>query len=140
MQLEADLIMKLTVEIGETQEVGQTHKGYLRLIPITGGTFSGEGIKGIVMPGGYDWNTAINDNLSHVFAKYALQTEDGQYISVENEGYIDSKAENARIITTPRFQVSGDKYAWLCSGIFVGSLQVLQTGKPAVSIEVYKMR
>lgn len=48
MQLEADLIMELTVEVGEPQEVGNTPKGNLKLIPITGGVFSGENIKGSI--------------------------------------------------------------------------------------------
>ncbi|WP_313560143.1 DUF3237 domain-containing protein [Ruminiclostridium cellobioparum] len=140
MQLEADLVMELTVEIGAVLEVGKTLKGYLRLIPIIGGTFSGKGIKGIVIPGGYDWNTAIDENISHVLAKYTLKTEDGQYISIENEGYIDAKAENSVVRTTPRFQVAQGKYEWLCSGVFVASLQVEQTGTPSVKINVYKMK
>ncbi|WP_426349929.1 DUF3237 domain-containing protein [Alloiococcus sp. CFN-8] len=140
MQLEADLVLELNVEIGEVQEVGETPKGFLRLIPITGGSFSGENIKGKVMSGGYDWNTTIKDILTHVLAKYALQTDDGVYISVENEGYLDSRASEAVIKTTPRFLVSEGKYHWLQSGVFVGSLEAGKGKTPGVCIKIYKMK
>ncbi|MBZ4671759.1 MAG: hypothetical protein PWQ76_1093 [Clostridiales bacterium] len=139
MQLEAELVLELNVEIGEAKEVGMTSEGFLRLIPITGGTFSGKGIKGKVIPGGYDWNVTVNDKLSHLLAKYAIQTDDGDYISVENEGYIDF-TQNDFIKTTPRFQVQSEKYAWLQSGVFVGSLMPLDSNVPGVKINVYKLK
>lgn len=140
MMLEAELVLELTVELGETQEVGATPNGFLRLIPITGGEFSGPNIKGKILLGGYDWNTVVNENVTHVFAKYAIQTEDGVNISVENEGYINAKQQNALIITSPKFQVQEGKYDWLNSGVFVGSLQGGITEKPSVRIKIYKMK
>lgn len=140
MNLEAELVLELTVEVGETLEVGKTPTGYLRMISITGGTFSGKDIMGKVIGGGYDWNTAIDEELTHVFAKYGLQTEDGVYISVENEGYLDSRRAGDIIKTTPRFKVAQGKYDWLRSGVFVGSLEALEDGKPGVSIKIYKMK
>ena len=91
MMLEAQLVLELTVELGETQEAGQTPNGFLRLIPIIGGEFSGLDIKGKILPGGYDWNTVINENVAHVFAKYVIQTDDGINISVQNEGHLNIK-------------------------------------------------
>lgn len=140
MQLEADLVLELDVEVGEVQEVGKTPEGFLRLIPITGGTFKGTNIKGKVISGGYDWNMALNDNMAHVFAKYALQTDDGVYISVENEGYLDSRTQDSVIKTNPRFQVADGKYDWLRSGVFVGSLEAAKTEKPGVCIKIYRMK
>lgn len=140
MLLDAELVLELNVEVGAVQEVGKTPKGFLRLIPITGGTFFGKNIKGKVLSGGYDWNTALNDEVVHAFAKYTLQTDDGVYISIENEGYLDSRIEDKKIKTTPRFQVSDGKYDWLRSGIFVGSLEAGKDDTPSVSIKVYEMK
>lgn len=138
MKLEAELVLELEVELGQTQEVGDTPKGFLRLIPITGGTFSGPNIKGNILSGGYDWNTTRHDQTAHAFAKYALQTDDGVVISVENEGILPSKSElsetsqtnqtsqsvhSSLIKTTTRFEVADGKYDWLRSGVFVGSLE-----------------
>ena len=140
MQLEADLVLELNVEVGENLDVGKTPGGFLRLIPIIGGTFSGPNIKGKVIPGGYDCNTAVNDEQAHAFAKYAIQTDDGVYISVENEGYLDLKAQDYIVKTMPRFQVADGKYEWLRNGVFVGSLEAGQTKKPSVCIKIYKMK
>jgi hypothetical protein len=115
-----------------------TQTGYLRVIPITGGSFSGPGIKGTVIPGGADWNTMIGEKTAHVFAKYVIQTDVGVLISVENEGTVDF-TQPAMICTTPRFQVQKDsKYAWLQNGVFVGSL-VPAPDRSAVLIKIYKL-
>lgn len=140
MMLEAELVLELTVELGETQEVGATPNGFLRLIPITGGEFSGLHIKGKILAGGYDWNTVINENVAHVFAKYAIQTDDGVNISIQNEGYLNIKEQNTLIITSPKFQVQQGKYDWLNSGVFVGSLEGGSGEKPSVNIKIYKLK
>lgn len=140
MQLEAELVLELEVELGQTQEVGNTPNGFLRLIPITGGTFSGPNIKGNILSGGYDWNTTRHDHTAHAFAKYAIQTDDGVIISVENEGVLDAEAPNSVIKTTPRFEVEDGKYEWLRSGVFVGSLEAGATEIPSVCIKIYKLK
>ncbi|PJI07566.1 MULTISPECIES: DUF3237 domain-containing protein [Clostridium] len=140
MLLEAELVMELTVELAETKDVGETCEGYLRLIPIVGGTFSGDKIKGKILPGGYDWNVTTDKGSAHALAKYGIQTDDGVCISIENEGYINLKASEALIKTTPRFQAPHGKYAWLNSGVFVGSLEGGKTEIPSVNIKIYKMK
>ena len=140
MMLEAELALELTVELGETQEAGQTPNGFLRLIPIIGGEFSGLDIKGKILPGGYDWNTVINENVAHVFAKYVIQTDDGINISVQNEGYLNIKKQDSLISTIPQFQVQEGKYDWLNTGVFVGSLQSGSSEKHSVNIKIYKMK
>lgn len=138
--LEAELVLELTVKIAPVQEVGQTGQGNLRIIPIMGGIVSGPYIKGRVISGGADWNTVIDDTRNHVFAKYALQTDDGVYISIENEGYTD-KRPDAVIRTVPRFEVDRDsKYSWLLRGVFVGSLQKSTVVDSAMEIKIYKMK
>lgn len=140
MLLEADLVMEIKVELSETKDVGKTYEGYLRLIPIIGGTFSGDKIKGRILPGGYDWNVATNNGVAHAFAKYGIETDDGVCISIENEGYISSEKPEALIKTTPRFQAPYGKYDWLNSGVFVGCLEGGKTEIPSVNIKIYKMK
>ncbi len=140
MELQTNQIMKLHVTIGEPLTVGDTLRGRLSIIPITGGHFEGPGIRGIVCLGGADWNTRLNDTHSHVFAKYWLKTDDGVVISVENEGVIDNSLWGTQIIkTNPRFLVDrGGKYSFLESGVFVGEL--VGSDEPgAVDITIYKM-
>lgn len=141
INLDADLVMELSVNIGEPQIIGQTSKGFLQVIPITGGTFTGPDMKGIIICGGADWNTRINDRITHVFAKYTLCTDDGFYISIENEGYIDEANTQTIIKTTPKFRVDNNsKFGWLECGVFVGSLKDRGDSKPGVLITMFKMR
>lgn len=138
MQLDAKQIMQLYVTIDPGKKVGNTLQGNLLVIPITGGTVTGE-IKGTVVPGGADWNSEIAPGISHVFAKYVIQTEDDEFISVENEGVICWE-EKRKIVTSPRFEVDRQsRYQWLQSGVFVGELQSAEEDGSAVLITIYQL-
>lgn len=143
MNLESELVMELTVECSECLEVGKTDEGFLRVIPIIGGTVSGPNIKGTVIPGGADWNVAVDEKSSHAFAKYCFKTDDGVVIVIENEGYIvgNSTAENTIIKTVPKFIVDKySKYEWLRNGVFVGSLESSKFIDNGVDIKIYKLK
>ncbi|MBE6025004.1 MAG: DUF3237 domain-containing protein [Cellulosilyticum sp.] len=136
MLLEAELVIKIRVQCGKALEVKAGIDGYLRVIPIVGGTFEGK-IKGHVISGGADWNTEKQDGISHVVAKYVIQTEDGEYIGVENVGIIHWD-DQRKIKTVPKFSTCKEgKYAWLNSGVYVGALEVLK--EDLVEITVYQM-
>lgn len=139
LKLEVTPIMDLRVNIGEHQEIGDSAQGFLKVIPITGGAFSGPKIKGKVVPGGADWNTLLGGSVRHIFAKYTLLTDDGEYISIENEGYAENTDIQPEIRTVPRFIVSDESnYTFLRSGVFVGSLK--KGSSDFVSIRIYKMK
>ncbi len=138
MNLESEIIMQLKVQCTPLLEVGDDGRGDLRVIPIIGGTFDGK-LRGEVVSGGADWNTDLGEGLAHVFAKYLLKTEDGEYIAIENEGKINFNSSGF-IKTTPRFQVSSTgKYAWLNTGVYVASLD---GGKEEgqVEITIYRLK
>lgn len=140
MNLLADEIMRLKVKIDPPRMVGPVASGSLQVIPILGGTVQGEKINGTVVPGGADWNTARRDGLSHVFAKYLLVTDDGEYIAIENEGVIDFQSGSV-IKTRPTFQASqAGRYAFLNEGVYVGSLEGDPETRDQVNIVIYKMR
>jgi hypothetical protein len=137
MNLEAELILKLNVKCEKLMEVQNDGSGYLRVIQIVGGNFEGR-LHGEVVSGGADWNTTRDNGIAHVFAKYLIKTEDGEYIAIENEGKIRFD-EESMIKTTPRFQAnSKGKYAWLNTGVYVASLEAgIHEGE--VQIAIYKM-
>lgn len=141
MYLEGEVVLKLKVLLGENIIVGNTNSGYLKVIPIIGGRFFGKDIEGEIIPGGADWNTKFNENISHVFAKYVLKTSDNIYITIENEGIINKEITNKVIKTVPKFQVDkNSKYKWLLDSVFVGSIETDQTNKSAINITIYKMK
>lgn len=138
-QLESEAILRLQVRCGDALEVGASPAGLLRVIPIIGGTFEGR-LQGEVMPGGADWNTQQADGSAHVFAKYLLKTQNGAYISVENEGFIPAGKPSAAIQTTPRFTAAQNgPYGWLNHGAYVGSLGPGQQ-PGTVAITVYRLK
>lgn len=139
MNLDVKEVLRLHVEVSEPKIVGNTGAGTLVIIPITGGVFEGDGLRGRVLPGGADWSTQLDGGIAHVHARYWIETDDGAVISIENEGLIDRAREDAVIRTTPRFfcDVNG-KYAFLTKGVFAGELK--NAGKNAVDIVVYRLR
>lgn len=138
MYLNAELILELKVQCTTDLEVGKGLEGNLRVIPIIGGTFKGQ-ISGKVVSGGADWNTALSERYSHVFAKYLLYTEDGEYIAIENEGVIDNFNQDTTIKTVPKFTTKQNgAYGWLNVGVYVGSLE--GGSEPGcVLIKIYRM-
>ena len=140
IHLPADEVMRLRVQISAPKVVGQTAQGWLQVIPIVGGTFTGKGLSGIIVPGGADWNTTREDGIAHVFAKYLLQTSDGEYIAIENEGLIDRNSETI-IKTRPTFAADATgKYCHLNCGVYVGDLSATPDAKDSVDIVIYKLR
>lgn len=149
VKLDAEPVMTLRVDCPEEERmtVGGNDWGFLRVIPITGGHFEGEKLRGRVVPGGADWNMgAGGDSLESahsrtVFAKYLLQTDDGVYIAIENMGYkYAEQGLNSHIQTRPSFHAPRGKYEWLNYGVYVASLSGSTVdGVRGVDIAVYRM-
>ena len=140
VSLQADEIMRLSVEIAPPKVVGPTGSGTLQVIPIIGDSFHGEKIGGKVVPGGADWNTTRPAGIAHVFAKYLLETDDGEFIAIENEGWIDPTATTV-IKTRPTFSAgNAGKYSALNSGVYVGELMPTPGADDRVDIVIYQLR
>ena len=135
-----------TVALGDDIPVGPTPLGTRNIVPITGGTFSGPGngagIKGRIVPGGWDWQLIHADGCASIKADYMLKTDDGVVINVVNAGTLCRPAEGQKMTpgyTTPVFEAPIGKYEWLNSSAFVGTLDpATLDGKPAVRIRFYR--
>jgi hypothetical protein len=79
-----ELIFAADVSVGLPLDCGDVGKGRRRIVPITGGEFSGPKIRGKVLPGGTDWQILRGDGVSELEARYTLQTDDGALINVRN--------------------------------------------------------
>ena len=118
--LQTEFVYDAIVEIGATVDVGETPKGHRRYIPITGGTFHGDRLNGIVLSGGADWQTERSDGVTEVDALYSMKCDDGTVIIVHNSGVISQDGNYLR--TTPRFEVPKGPHAWLTQSGFLGSI------------------
>jgi hypothetical protein len=134
-----ELAAELFVTISPAVTVGPSDHGTRRFIPITGGRFTGNGIKGEVMAGGADWQLSRPDGVTEVNALYSIKTDDGAVIVVDNRGIIvpgNGGIGYAR--TNPQFHAPQGKYEWLNKTLFVGTITPATQGG-AVIIRVFKV-
>ena len=138
-----EFVFEEIVTLGEVTVPGDTAQGGRIIIPITGGTFEGPDIKGIVVPGGWDYQLRRADGCNEVKADYFLQTDDGVVINVVNTGVICPGEGGSRppVRTHPVFEAPRGKYEWLSQNAFVGTLELAPPeAGPVVRIRFYRVR
>lgn len=130
--------------------VGATPQGARRVIPITGGTFSGAALRGAILAGGADWQYQRVDGVTVLEARYLLRTDDDVLIQVSNYGLRHGPEEVLRRVASgepvdpsayyfrasPSFSAPSGRYEWLNRSIFVCS-GVRHAN--AVSLSVYRV-
>jgi hypothetical protein len=132
--LQTKFVFTITARIGEVTSAGDIGHGVRRIIPIIGGDVRGD-VTGKVLAFGADFQIIRPNELIELEAKYALETDDGATIYVENKGIrfgpvellqklkrgepVDPKLIYFR--TAPKFETGAEKYRWLMQHIFVAS-------------------
>jgi hypothetical protein len=116
------------VALGASTSVGASKRGQRNIIPITGGTLTGD-IAGKVVPGGADFQNLSNP--ATIDARYLWQADNGEIIVVRNAGPFGS------LIPTFEARIDG-KYAWLNSGAYMSSNPGMGAG--GVTLTMYKSR
>lgn len=118
---------ELRVTIDQPLYLGETAHGKRVMIPISGGTFEGPKLKGMVLKGGADYQyVGVNGMRTELNAIYTIKTDDGVLINVHNTGII-KKSENENGVdeeiyfkAAPKFEAPiGSKYDWLNNAIFI---------------------
>ena len=129
------LAMTLRVQVGAPMELGDVPGGRRRIIPILGGTFEGPNVRGKVLAGGADWQIVRADGLAELDTRYALQTDSGKLVYIQNAGIRHAPPEVTKKLlagepvdpsqvyfkTIPRFETSAPELQWLARSIFVGT-------------------
>ena len=129
------------VTLGEPIKVGKTGLGDRNIVPITGGTFEGPGIKGTIIPGGWDWQLARPDGCLQIKADYMLKTDDGAVINVINQGLFCRSPNGAPSLprTVAMFEPPVGKYEWLGKSAFVGTIEPAGAGG-GINIRFYRVK
>ena len=144
------LAMTLRVQVGPPMELGEVPRGRRRIIPILGGTFEGPNIRGKVLAGGADWQIVRADGLAELDTRYALQTEQGSLIYIQNAGMRHAPPDVTKKLlageavdpgqvyfkTVPTFETSATELQWLTRAIFIGTGERYPT---EVVIRVWKV-
>lgn len=135
MGIELRHLCDLDVELAAPLELGTPPRGRRRIIPIIGGTVTGERLSGRVLNLGADWQTVFSDHSAELDTRYAIETHDGASIDVRNFGFRHGPPEVIEALargepvdpsryymrTHPRLETGDPRYAWLNRTIFVGT-------------------
>src|SRR5207253_2180975 len=119
-------LMRLRFTTAPVEEIGLTPHGTLSIFPITGGSFEGERLRGIVL-GGADWVTAAADGTRELDLRVTLQTDDSALIHMTFTGVRDDA--NRYFRTLPRFETAArsTRFSTVCSRWVLG--RVTETGR-----------
>jgi hypothetical protein len=145
-----ELIFAANVSVGPPLDCGDVGKGKRRIVPITGGEFSGPKIRGKVLPGGADWQILRGDGVSELEARYTLQTDDGALINVRNLALRHGPSEVMAALAAGRvvepgsyyfrgatfFETGAARYRWITQCIVVCSGEREPAG---VKLKFYKV-
>jgi hypothetical protein len=127
-------VYHLEATVGEPLDVGEVTGGRRRVIPLTGGEFTGPEIRGLLLSGtSADWQLVLPDGTSIGDIRYTLQTEDGALLYVRAQsirhGDADVLARLARgedidpgdyiFRAAAQIETSAIDLAWLNKGIFI---------------------
>lgn len=112
--LESEFLMDLVLDVDD-----QIDTGHVRIAPVTGGTFSGPGIRGTVLPGGADWITQVSGH-SSLDVRITLRTDDGAHIYMTYTGVVRSGDGGLYWRVRPVFHTASEKYDYLNHIVAVG--------------------
>jgi len=133
--LATQYVFTITAHVAAITSAGDIGTGERRIIPITGGDVRGKDLNGKILPFGADFQIVRPDSSIDLEAKYAIESDDGAVIYVENRGIrrgpIDlvqklnrGEAVDPTLIyfrTMPRFETGAPKYRWLMQSLFIAS-------------------
>lgn len=125
----------LSVQVDKPQEVGLTHHGVRRLIPILGGQVQGQGWTARVLPGGADFQLIVNERMAELDARYTIETDAGDLIFVQNYAVRTAAPDvMARLVRgepvppesvyfrcCPRFETASASLGWISERLFIGT-------------------
>lgn len=130
-----EYLTHLEILVGTPVEVGQTHAGLRRMIPILGGSATGPELTGTILPGGADFQVLRSETVTDLDARYVIESDTGERVFVTNLAYRTGSAEDVAALVrgeqvpaeriyfrcAPRFEVSGAELSWLESTVVIGS-------------------
>lgn len=122
------------VTVSAVHAAGGPEGARKRIADVSGGSFAGERLSGVILPGGTDWLTERSDGALLLDARVVLKTADGALIGMSYSGMRHGTAEvMARLAqgeeVSPEdyyfriqasFTTSDERYSWLNGILAVG--------------------
>lgn len=129
-------VYRLEAMLGDPLELGDTAQGHKRIVPLTGGRFTGPLVgPGKLLPGASaDWQTILPDGTALGDIRYTLQTDAGAILYVQSRSVRHGSPEvlgrlargedvdpsEYTFRTATQIQTSESALDWLNKGVFVG--------------------
>jgi len=133
--LSAEHLFEITIELHPIMDLGTTPAGQRRIVPVSGGRFSGNRLRGEILPhGGSDLLLTRADGAYQQDVRLALSTDDNALILMTYRGVRTSSPEvSARIQrgenvsaseyylpTAVFFETGAERYSWLNRIVAIG--------------------
>ena len=127
-------VYRLEATLGQPLDLGNVAQGRRRIVPQTGGTFTGPELNGKLLPGASaDWQIVLPDGTALGDVRYTLQTDAGELLYVQSRGVRHGGAEVlARLArgedvdaseytfrTSTQIETAAPRLNWLNRGIFI---------------------
>ena len=128
-------LTKVRVTLADILDLGDTQWGRRRVVPITGGEFTGDRLHGTVLAGGADWQVVHDDGMITVDTRYTLKTHDGAHLYLSTSGVrhgppevmtrlaagerVDPQEYYFRLFC--KFEAGDPRYLWLNRTLVVAS-------------------
>jgi len=127
-------IYRLEATLGKPVDLGDIAQGHRRIVPLSGGTFTGPTINGKLLPGASaDWQTVLPDSTTLGDIRYTLQTDGGDVLYVQSRGVRHGSAEVLARLgrgedvdaseytfrTATQIETAAAELDWLNKGVFV---------------------
>jgi hypothetical protein len=151
-ELKSTHLFTITIKLHPTIEMGDTPAGKRRVFSVSGGEFTGDRIRGTIMPViGSDLLLVRADGSAQQDVRMLLKTDDGALVLMTYRGVRHASDEvNARIArgeqvsgsdyylrTAPFFETSSPKYSWINKIVAVGVGE--RRGADTVVYEVFEV-
>jgi hypothetical protein len=141
-RIELEHLLTARFEVSPARSLGMTPFGERRIVQITGGSFEGPQLRGVILPEGGDWLLLRIDGILQLDVRATLQTDDGHLIYMTYRGVRHGPAEViARLSrgetvdpseyyfrTAPFFETGSDKYGWLNGIVSVATGERIPAG------------
>jgi Protein of unknown function (DUF3237) len=127
-------VYRLEATLGQPLDFGDTAEGRRRIVPLTGGTFSGPELNGTLVPGASaDWQIVLPDGTALGDIRYTLQTDGGDLLYVRSRSVRhgssevlarlgrgeDVDASEYTFRTSTQIETAAPGLDWLNKGVFV---------------------
>ena len=127
-------VYRLKATLGEPLDLGDATAGRRRIVPLTGGTFTGPELRGTLLPGSSaDWQILLPDGTALGDIRYTLQTDGGDLLYVQSRsvrhGSPDVLARLARgddvdaseytFRAATQIETAAPALDWLNKGVFI---------------------